>query len=196
MAFWAAPAAHGAIIYTDYPKFTGNSYTVYGSGSETFKQSIAGVFVPAATSTFTSAELGLFLNGNNVNSNNFTVSLNADNSGVPGAAIETFSNVVVPLNNSTDLTLNSVLHPTLTAGTSYWLVAIAGNSATQGLWSFASSSTPMGTVGSSDDGGASWVASTGQTLPVFQINGVVPEPASLSLLALATFSFSFRRRRR
>jgi hypothetical protein len=193
MAFWATPATRGAIIYTDYPKSTVASYDVYGSGSETFQQSVAGVFVPSANYFFSSATLALFLNGNDVNVNDFDVSLNANADGVPGAAIETFSDVDATVDNTTDLTLNSVLHPTLTAGTSYWLVAIPENRNTQGQWSITSTST--GIYASSSNGGSTWGASTGN-LPAFQINGtVVPEPASLSLLVLATFSFSCRRRR-
>ena len=124
------------------------------------------------------------------------ISLTADASGVPGDVIETMS-VNLPVGDPALVTATSTLNPSLTAGSTYWITAVASGDLSS-VWKFAGSpGVPIfGTVGFSYNSGDSW--STSSTTPpkdpltsneqaAFRVNGAaVPEPTSLTLLGLGS----------
>src|SRR5581483_10621370 len=116
-------------------------------------------------------------------SDDLTISLNSDSSGLPGSAIETFTYSDSGLGNFGDpnplVSLTSLTHPLLNAGTTYWLTVVdsAGNDAVVWNWNQTGDSSSTAT---SLDGGATW-ANAGLTPGAYQLNDV-PEPASVMLL--------------
>ncbi|MGD0387946.1 MAG: choice-of-anchor R domain-containing protein [Tepidisphaeraceae bacterium] len=126
--------ASADVIYDSYPKNTDTSYDVRSVGL-TLPQAVAEQFTPSANYSFSSAKLALFLVSG---TNDFTVSLDdaSGPGGTPGTALETFTNVAATPDQTTDLVLDSVAHPELLSGDTYYLVAIAVGSDTDGGWTY------------------------------------------------------------
>jgi len=120
--------------------------------------------------------------------------LTADASGVPGDVIETMS-VNVPNGDPALVTATSFLHPSLMAGSTYWITAVASGDLSS-VWKFAGPpGTPtFGTVGYSYNSGDSWSISsttppqdplTSNEEAAFRVNGAaVPEPSTFALAGL------------
>jgi hypothetical protein len=129
----------------------------------------------------------------------------SDAGGEPGAILDrmdAFTSSLAP----TLVTFMSTLHPVLTAGTPYWLVATAdlltGQPNTQLLW-FQNATGDAGLVllcaahPSACDLSGPWMHNLpAQNRAAFQVNSVVPEPATTALLALSSGAIWFARRRR
>ena len=155
-------------------------------------QAIAMPFTVIGTNyTFTSAELAMsFAGGTSL----LDISLTADASGVPGDVIETMS-VNVPNGDPALVTATSFLHPSLMAGSTYWITAVASGDLSS-VWKFAGPpGTPIwGTVGYSYNSGDSWSISsttppqdplTSNEEAAFRVNGAaVPEPSTFALAGL------------
>jgi hypothetical protein len=113
-----------------------------------------------------------------------TVSLDANNAGVPGAVLESF-NVLGPLlgafgSNNSPLVLTSVLHPLLVAGTQYW-VAVSTDLNDSVVWNW-NSTGDASSEAISTNGGTTWFAPSGLTPGAYQVNAT-PEPRAVVLLA-------------
>jgi hypothetical protein len=174
------------------------SSTTSGAGSEV---DTAMGFTPGATYTLDSVALAAgYISGL---PNELDVSLQTDASGPSGVVLEswTFTNLASLSSGSQLLSAASVLNPTLSSGSLYWLVAeVPESGTTLSAWNFNS----IGDLGPGaqnvDDGG--WEGFPTTDRGAFEIDGTasssaVPEPASLVLLGtglLATVS-RFRRRR-
>ncbi len=98
--------------------------------------------------------------------------LTADNNGVPGTTLETWS-VIQPIYGSLT-TLKSVHFPTLNAGVPYWLVASADDPNTQSYWWIGplNGSTPAYNLSSTNQG-ATWSAAP-VTDCAFEVDGANP----------------------
>jgi hypothetical protein len=142
-------------------------------------------FVLSGNATFQSLAVGLSCVGTCPGSDNFTISLDANSGGAPGAVIESFIFTGVTLgplgSNNTPITAASVLMPLLTGGTEYWITLTSSPSYAI-AWNLNSTgdTDPQAT---SSDGGATWFAPSGMTPSALQVNGIVPEPSAGLLLA-------------
>lgn len=135
-------------------------------------------------------------------SDNLVVNLDANAGGKPGAVLESFSvsaSVLGPFGTfHAPLMLNSVLHPTLTAGTEYWVTLTTDLNNTL-VWNL-NSIGQVSSEASSTDGGVTWTAPSSLATGALQVNGVsstspVPEPASFGLLATGLAMLAGSRRR-
>jgi hypothetical protein len=188
----AAPAGAVVIATTFGP---GDSYDAsigYPIGSETL-QEIAVGFVPGFDSALDSIRLATkHLAG----ANNYTVYLASDSGGSPGGALETFSSLAFTSPDSI-LTLNSLLNPTLSAGSTYWIVVSAPDlSGSYGEWNW----NDQGFFGLAfQNAGTGWKSDDNPT-PAFEVNASrttsVPEPTTLLLFGAGFVGFTALRRRR
>jgi hypothetical protein len=147
-------------------------------------------FTPTASATLSSIEVALTCIVDCPASESFTVALRANIADAPGAVIESFTFTGRTLgalgNNNPLITATSVLHPTLTAGTQYWITVSS-------LVNFAISWNDNGTGDTSDqaissDGGASWFSPSGMTPSAYEVDGTitgVPEPSTTILFGSA-----------
>jgi hypothetical protein len=147
-------------------------------------------FTPTASADLSSLDIALSCFS--ACPDNFRVSLDANKSGTPGAALESFSVSGASLrvfgNNNPPLVLNSVLIPLLTAGTEYW-VTVSSDPNDSIAWNL-NSTGDTSSEAISTDGGTTWFAPSGLTPGAYQVNGTtlvssVPEPSTLSLMLLA-----------
>ena len=131
--------------------------------------------------------------------NHFQVLLMTSSGGLPGDIIETITLTnVVPVFPSGIVVANSALHPVLTSGTQYWLVAFAPDPNTFGSWNLSLDDflTPQARGFTSPTG--PWIVANNVPRSAFQINGEpVPEPSTMLLLGtgLATLLTAVRKRR-
>ncbi|MGH7139024.1 MAG: choice-of-anchor R domain-containing protein [Pirellulales bacterium] len=121
-----------------------------------------------------------------------TVTLFANGAGLPsGPSLETLTAPVasqIPVTDTT--TFNSVSHPLLSAGSSYWIVLETGTSNVIS-WQDAAASTP-GTSLTSTDNGITW-SSDPTFSAAYEVDGtatvnVVAEPSMFVLFSLASGS--------
>lgn len=141
------------------------------------QQTIGHRFTPAATDTFTSAQVVLsHFSGPNI----LTVSLQADSNGRPGAVIEEID-VAGLTEVPTIFTAMSVLHPELQGGTPYWLVVVAGEPGVVAGWHWnsigdASTGSNFAVNQFGSQAGPWSLDNLGSTRSAFQINGSPPTP--------------------
>jgi len=171
----------------------------YVNGSNFNNQVIAQQFTPGVTSTFQDAIVALsdFAgSGSQV-----VVSLETDAGGQPGVILEQLTvGGFSAYPGGSLVTATSNLHPTLLAGTNYWLVLSASSPTDDGVWMF-------NTIGDTSTGGnflfnqsgsttGPWNPDNGTTRSAFEIDGnptgasAVPEPATLALLGLGIFGLA------
>ena len=149
----------------------------------------ADAFTSSATATLMSLMLPLqqcHCSNQPDTSGNIVVSLQTNNKFVgadipSGTILESFTidSTQLPqvLTSTLPWTLNSILHPTLTAGTLYWIEVAPTSTSNFVEWNFAS----PGVLGESYQSGVGF--STGEVLSGLNVTGDTPEPESLSLVA-------------
>jgi hypothetical protein len=151
-----------------------------------------GTFTPGADYTLDSVTVAfVWASGTNA----FDLWLMSDSAGAPGAIIETLPFINVPSSVSL-LTATSVLHPELSAGTQYWLVASALGDGFLG-WHINNTGDTGPSALRANDG--PWSISP-VNVPAFAVEGTqviseVPEPASSTLFGLGLAGMGVRLRR-
>lgn len=185
-----AIAANANIVISNLP---GNDGTQSASLSSTRVKGMA-FTTDSGLWTLDSAVLRLNTNANA----GPLLKLHADNAGVPGAALGTFTNpggFTTGIQNYT-FTLGMAVNPS----TKYWLVLSQPNNSTPFDWKASSpAQTPTGLwthAGSvfSTNGGTTWSSSS--ILTTYEINAsLVPEPASIIALSAAFAALAARRRK-
>jgi hypothetical protein len=146
-------------------------------------------FTPTVSTTLSSIEVALSCIVGCPASESFTVALRGNSADAPGGLIESFTFTGKTLgslgSNNPLVTATSVLHPTLTAGTQYWITVSSSVS-------FAISWNDNNTGDTSDqaissDGGASWFSPSGMTPSAYEVDGTtsVPEPSTAILFGSA-----------
>ena len=115
--------------------------------------------------------------------NAITFTLTIDVGGLPGAPVESWSVADLPNYYNTPrtpATLTSVLHPTLTSGTSYFLIASAAGDS-EDIWHWNSEGATGVRVRSLK--GAAFTTTAGQPQGTFRVMvSAIPEPSTYALL--------------
>lgn len=178
-----------------------DNWELSGAASADGEELAAVSFTPSANYDLTKILVAVgFFSGT---TNSAYVTLNSDNSGSPGAVIEswTLSELSVLGTTSTitaDQTLTSAPGVLLSSGTTYWIVAVSdssGASDTIDGWNF-NSTGATGTMAYSFDGTTWSTAGDPFILPAFEVKGTpVPEPPTFAMLGLALAALPFIRNR-
>jgi hypothetical protein len=145
---------------------------------------IAVQFTPSVNASFADAQIALQL-GSGTNQVTVDVDLEADASGVPsGINLDSISVTgLTPSPGSSLITATSISHPSLVAGSLYWLLLVETNPAQVG-WMVNSTgdvATSTDLLVGIDTTSGPWVTDSGITRPAFQIDGT-PEPGTIVLL--------------
>jgi hypothetical protein len=184
-----SPRAHATVIFSNFGP--GLSYDTSGgnpignlSDGNTYGE--AGVFTTgSAADALDSIQIALSCAFSCLDP--VVVTLSSDNSGQPGAILESFQLAAVMLgtlgDNNPPLLLTSALEPVLAANTQYWVTVSSDlNDSIAWNWNLAGDTSPEAL---SVDGGVSWFAPSGLTPGAFEVNTVSiasPEPSSLGLM--------------
>jgi hypothetical protein len=210
-AFAVLPSRSQASPIVVYDNFgPGQSYNIGGwnvagptnPDGPAFEQAVAEPFTPATTVTLDSVLVPIFPVGA---TNSVIVSLRSDVIGPggaePGAPLESFTVTGLPA-GGTVFELDSISHPILDAGTTYWIAVFPGTSDGFAAWN--ENTTGASGISFTFDGGNTWnwdyYSSTfGNTSAAFEVLGnqvSTPEPSSLAMLAGLGACIIGRRRRR
>lgn len=202
MSFFALPALSPAatLLYSNfgpassYNTSQGNSVgNAFDFTGNNYAQ--GDTFVLAGNAIFTSMRLALscaFACPDPV-----TVSLDRDAGNQPGTVIESFNIAGASLgplgSNNAPIVLNSLLDPTLTIGTRYWITVEADLNDSV-AWNL-NSTADRSAEALSANGGSTWFAPSGNTPGAFDISGITPEPGSIGLVfgALLAFGVAIKR---
>jgi len=195
-------AAPASTIFSDFgPSNTYNAGTGLGvSGPFVFSGERAdrgSRFTPASDAFLTSITVGTAMETPAGGTKSIVLSLDSDQNGVPGQALETWTLDNLPFVFPCCQVQTVVASKTisLVAGTQYWLVAAPGGADTWAFWG-ANSQGVMGQVAANSNGSAFFTFT--DTLPAFDVEGqsqAVPEPSTMVTLAICICGLLIRNRR-
>jgi hypothetical protein len=187
--FVVASVAYPAIIYSDFDPtnfIVQGGWGVYDTNNKAEPgafNAVAMGFTPSFTASLTNINVGMgWLSG----TNSLVLSLDADQSGAPGAVIASWTLNNLPSFGSccAASTLFAASPIPLTAGNRYWVVAFPGGSDTDVIWTNVNS---LGPIAEQFPSGAPWISDT-SVQSAFQVNGIAdagtatPEPISCFLV--------------
>jgi hypothetical protein len=203
---FAAPARADIVFSNFGPSFSYNTGAgnFIGNGQDFSGNNYAegATFTPTTSADFSSLDIALSNFFGPTNTDTLTVSLDANSSGVPGAALESLNVLPGVLgtfgNNNPPLVLDSVLHPLLTAGTQYWVTVSDATGTDSNVWNW-NATGDASSAAISTDGGTTWFSPSG-TPGAYQVNGTpmqtVPAPSIgvgfPAFLAVGGFLFGAR----
>ncbi len=188
----AAPTLSAGIIFSNLgPGQTYDlaNYNIVGNDFAGDNLAQGDTFTPSTTATF--GDLQLALSCAATCPDPFTVALTNDSgSNSPGTAIESFMVAGTSLGSvgvdNPPIVLNSILLPTLSAGTQYWVTVATDLNNTIAWSDNITGDTSDQAV--STDGGSTWFSPSGATPSAYQVDSQnpvsgVPEPGTLAMLA-------------
>jgi len=160
LALCSTPAM-AQTLYSNLGTGTGVYYccegwTISGTGTIGFTQTVAEEFQVSSIGYLGQIDAGVgYVEGANA----FTISLDADNNGTPGAVLGSWTNLQSPQSFGGCcglITITGISGITLNPGSNYWLVVapVTSDSTLWGAWNFSNSAT--GNLAISTDGGQSW----------------------------------------
>ena len=203
LAVGALVALNGVFVATGaqvivYDSFgAGNSYNsgvawaVSGASTSGGYRGQAEFFVPGTSGYLAGIQVATIHLSGSLLSNFYIAQDNG--SGIPGAILETYSNVV---NANGTMSIGSATHPLLQAGQEYWLCDEPATSDANNGWYENSQNVANGFAFERSEW--SWSAITGSVPPsgVFRVTVTpVPEPTAAGLMALGGGWLGFRLRR-
>jgi len=193
--------AEAGVIFTNFgPGLTYdiNSGNPVGNAFDGNDWAEANAFTPTVSGSLQSLRLALSCAF--ICPQSFGVSLTADNTDQPGLVLESFvlaGGTLGPIGiNNPPLLLLSVLHPSLIAGTRYW-VAVGAGLADSVSWNL-NTTGDVSDQAISSDNGATWFSPSGNTPGALEVDATTaaPEPGSFALLVGAGLLVSVIDRRR
>jgi hypothetical protein len=193
----AVSPAWADVIYSNFGP--GNSYISGSAWGIATNYAFGESFTPGANYDFADAQLAMSGDGTNPQ---VYLYLESDNGGQPGSILDAMAQqfTMVPLPGSSVDTFYCTSCPTLSAGTTYWIVASTENGQTA-LWNMNSTGTSAFATSYSGSPNGPWYVATrvGGALEVdgTPLTSSTPEPGSLALLAtgVAGLGFLLRRKR-
>jgi hypothetical protein len=198
--FWMVTAASATVLYTTNDANDSEFGTPCGSPltyncinanaigpAESFT-AVSESFSPAVTALLGQIEVPVdAISG----VGNLVVEITSDGGGIPGPIVKESLSATAPATASL-VTLTSILHPTLTAGTTYWIVVTT--SGTLNINWFVASDLNLRSADFFSSG--SWNASSGSTKGSAEVDGLAPEPSSVALAAMGIAFFVIQAKRR
>jgi hypothetical protein len=179
----SAPA-RADIVFTNIVGPCCGGYAV--NGSNFGPESIAAAFTPVTSDRLADAQVVVFQILGFGGDPNFNMSLFSDSGGLPGSPIESLgTDLTAPLAPGGIVSAMSALNPALLAGTQYWLVLTPFDNSTQIAWEQGGSAPVMAGFTTSTSGIGGWAPIMPTATAQFEVDGTVPEPASVLLLATA-----------
>jgi hypothetical protein len=153
-------------------------------------QAVAVSFMPSITDNLASLELALVSGGVD---GSITVDLANDSSGTPGSMV--LESFIYDVTSSTPaiVTFNSVLHPLLSSGTTYWVEVFPNDSTTAVGWEYDNENTLGPYVMQTMNG--SWTYDADQYKPSLEVTGAVPEPSTYGLTLIGAGVLALMRKR-
>jgi hypothetical protein len=201
VAIGCASRLNAAVIYSNLGPndsfFTSpGTYPVWNLTSGGFIHRAASFTVPGSQNVqFGSADLGLHLQ---TGTNSANVTLAANGSGnLPGATIESINiSLPPPSANPTIVTATSNTNPTLTPGTTYWIVASVNFPGTMATWGPNNTGALGGNATRTNFQNGQWFDQGPGGVPSLRVNSrEIPEPVTCALIAIGMAWVAGMRRR-
>lgn len=170
-----ALCAHADIIANTFGPDYGIGPGEWAIQKKPVQEFVGAHFTPAYTVQFSQIDLSLF-QGSPVT--NYSISLTADNGGLPGSPLETWT-IQLPIGGPNLETFLSQGDTMLEGGKQYWITVSVLDDTSAGAWSFNGLNLVDNVAFDLGDG---WV-NIPAAVPAFDVIGnPVPEPSSLTLL--------------